>query len=88
MYNTVKDKNPPVANPAKESIAKNVLAGANIKANPPVVTIPITIDVKSEPPSDEANPNPPPVKGDPNNPYINYLSFKWFATANNNNYNG
>jgi len=88
LYNTVKDKNPPVANPAKESIAKNVLAGANIKANPPVVTIPITIDVKSEPPSDEANPNPLPVKGDPNNPYINYLSFKWFATANNDNYNG
>jgi len=88
LYNTVKNKNPPVANPAKESIAKNVLAGANIKANPPVVTIPITIDVKSEPPSDEANPNPPPVKGDPNNPYMNYLSFKWFATANNDNYNG
>jgi len=87
LYNTVKDKNPPVANPAKESIVKDVLAGAGIKANPPVVTIPITIDVKSEPPSDEANPNQP-VKGDPNNPYMNYLSFKWFATANNDNYNG
>jgi hypothetical protein len=87
LYNTVKDKNPPVANPAKESIVKDVLAGAGIKANPPVVTIPITIDVKSEPPSDEANPNQP-VKADPNNPYMNYLSFKWFATANNDNYNG
>ena len=87
LYNTVKDKNPPVANPAKESIVKDVLAGAGIKANPPVVTIPITIDVKSEPPSDEANPNQP-VKGDPNNPYMNYLSFKWFATANNDDYNG
>jgi hypothetical protein len=87
LYNTVKDKNPPVANPAKESIVKDVLASAGIKANPPVVTIPITIDVKSEPPSDEANPNQP-VKGDPNNPYMNYLSFKWFATANNDDYNG
>jgi hypothetical protein len=87
LYNTVKDKNPPVANPAKESIVKDVLAGGGIKTNPPVVTIPITIDVKSEPPSDEANPNPP-VKGDPNNPYMNYLSFKWFATANNDDYNG
>lgn len=87
LYNTVKDKNPPVASSAKESIVKNVLAGAGIKANPPVVTIPITIDVKSEPSSEEANPNPP-VKGDPNNPYMDYLSFKWFATANNDNYNG
>ena len=87
LYNTVKDKNPPVANPAKESIVKDVLAGAGIKANPPVVTIPITIDVKSEPPSDEANPNQP-VKGDPNSPYMNYLSFKWFATANNDDYIG
>jgi hypothetical protein len=87
LYNTVKDKNPPVASPSKESIVKNVLAGANIKANPPVITIPITIDVKSEPPSDQANPNPP-VKADPNNPYMDYLSFKWFATANNDNYNG
>jgi len=87
LYNTVKDKNPPVANPAKESIVKDVLAGAGIKANPPVVTIPITIDVKSEPSSQEANPNPP-VKADPTNPYMNYLSFKWFATANNDDYNG
>jgi hypothetical protein len=89
LYNTVKDKTPPVANPAKESIVKEVLAGAGIKSNPPVVTIPITIDVKSEPSSEEANPNPnPTVKADPNHPYTNYLSFKWFAVANNDNYNG
>jgi len=88
LYNTVKDKNPPVANPSKESIAKNVLAGVGVKANPPVITIPITIDVKSEPSSEEANPNPSPAKADPNNLYTNYLSFKWFATANNDNYNG
>jgi len=89
LYNTVKNKNPPVASSAKESIAKNVVAGAGVKANPPVITIPITIDVKTEPSSEEANPNPnPAVKADPNNPYISYLSFKWFATANNDNYNG
>jgi len=87
LYNTLKDKNPPVANPAKESIVKNVMAGAGIKANPPVITIPITIDVKTEPSSKEANPNPT-VKAVPNNPYIDYLSFKWFATANNDYYNG
>lgn len=87
LYNTVKDKTPPVASSSKESIVKNVLAGVGVKANPPVVTIPITIDVKSEPSSKEANPNPP-VKSDPNNPYMDYLSFKWFATANNDNYNG
>jgi len=89
LYNTVKEKNPPVAKSSKESIVKDVLAGAGIKSNPPVVTIPITIDVKSEPSSEEANPNPnPTVKADPNNPYTNYLSFKWFAMANNDNYNG
>ena len=89
LYNTVKDKTPPVANPAKESIVKKILTVAKIKANPPVITIPFTIDVKSEPSSQEANPNPnPSVKTTPNNPYVDYLSFKWFATANNDIYNG
>jgi hypothetical protein len=87
LYNTVKNKNPPVATPSKESIVKNVLKGANIKANPPVITIPINIDVKSEPTASEANPDQP-IKSDPNKIFLDYLSFKWFATANNDNFNG
>jgi len=87
LYNTVKDKTPPVANPSKESIVKNVLKGANIDTNPPVITIPINIDVKSEPPQSEVTPDQP-VKSDPNKVFSDYLSFKWFATANKDNFNG
>jgi len=87
LYNTVKDKTPPVASSSKESIIKDVLAGANIQSNPPVITIPITIDVKSQASSQEAVPDQP-VKSDPNKPFTDYLSFKWFAVANNDNFNG
>ena len=87
LYNTVKDKTPPVANPSKESIVKNVLKGANLKTNPPVITIPINIDVKSEPPQSEVTPDQL-VKSDPNKIFSDYLSFKWFATANKDNFNG
>ena len=87
LYNAVKDKTPPVANASKESIVKNVLKGANIQANPPVITIPINIDVKSEVLQDEANPEQQ-IKSDPTKTTTDYLSFKWFATANNDNFNG
>jgi len=87
LYNTVKDKTPPVANPSKESIVKNVLKGANIESTPSVITIPINIDVKSEPPESEVTPDQP-VKSDPNKIFSDYLSFKWFATANKDSFNG
>jgi len=87
LYNIVKNKNPPVVNSSKESIVKNILKGANIKANPPVITIPINIDVKTAVPDSEAYPDKP-VKPDENNTKTDYLSFKWFATANNDNFNG
>lgn len=86
LYNLVKNKNPPVVNSSKESIVKNVLKGANIKANPPVITIPINIDVKTAKTEDN-NPEQT-VKSDPNNTSVDYLSFKWFATANNDKFNG
>jgi Concanavalin A-like lectin/glucanases superfamily len=88
LYDTVKDKTPPVASSSRESIVKDVLAGANIKSNPPVITFPITIDVKSQASSQEAVPDQPPAKGDPNKTFTDYLSFKWFAVANNDNFNG
>jgi len=87
LYNLVKNKNPPVVNSAKESIVKNVLKGANIKANPPVITIPINVDVKTVVPDSEAYPDKP-TKADTDNTKTDYLSFKWFATANNDNFNG
>ena len=86
LYNIVKNKNPPVVNSSKESIVKNVLKGANIKANPPVITIPVNIDVKTA--KTEDNVPEQTVKVDPNNTSVDYLSFKWFATANNDNFNG
>lgn len=73
-------------NSSKESIVKNVLKGANIKANPPVITIPVNIDVKTAKTEDNAPEQT--VKVDPNNTNVDYLSFKWFATANNDNFNG
>jgi Concanavalin A-like lectin/glucanases superfamily len=87
LYNTVKNKTPPVVNPSKESILKDVLAGAKIKTNPPVITIPFNIDVKSMPSKSEENPDPP-IKSDPNKIYTEYLSFKWFSTANGDDFNG
>jgi hypothetical protein len=87
LYNLVKNKTPPVVNSAKESIVKNVLKGANVQANPPVITIPINIDVKTAVPDSESYPDKP-VKPDENNTKTDYLSFKWFATANNDNFNG
>ena len=88
LYDTVKDKTPPVASSSRESIVKDVLAGVNIKSNPQVITIPITIDVKSQASSQEAVPDQPPAKPDPNKSFTDYLSFKWFAVANNDNFNG
>jgi len=88
LYNIVKNKNPPVANSSKESIVKNVLKGANIKANPPVITIPVNIDVKTATDKIEDNVPEQSVKVDPNNTIVDYLSFKWFAAANNDNFNG
>jgi len=87
LYNLVKNKNPPVVNSAKESIVENVLKGANVKANPPVITIPINIDVKTAVPDSESYPDKP-AKPDESNTKTDYLSFKWFATANNDNFNG
>jgi hypothetical protein len=87
LYNLVKNKNPPVVNSSKESIVKNVLKGANINANPPVITIPINIDVKTAVPDSESYPDKP-SKPDESNTKTDYLSFKWFATANNDNFNG
>jgi hypothetical protein len=87
LYNLVKNKTPPVVNSSKESIVKDVLKGANINANPPVITIPINIDVKTAVPDSEAYPDKP-MKADTNNTKTDYLSFKWFATANNDNFNG
>jgi hypothetical protein len=87
LYNLVKNKNPPVVNSDKESIIKNVLNGANINANPPVITIPIKIDVKTAVPDSESYPDKP-AKPDENDTKTDYLSFKWFATANNDNFNG
>jgi len=84
LYNLVKNKNPPVVNSAKESIVKNVLDGANIKSNPPVITIPINIDVKTV----DLDSEDEPIKPDIDNTKTDYLSFKWFATANNDNFNG
>ena len=87
LYNLVKNKTPPVVNSSKESIVKDVLKGANINTNPPVITIPINIDVKTAVPDSEAYPDKP-MKADTNNTKTDYLSFKWFATANNDNFNG
>jgi hypothetical protein len=87
LYNLVKNKNPPVVNSDKESIVENVLKGANINANPPVITIPIKIDVKTAVPDSESYPDKP-AKPDENDTKTDYLSFKWFATANNDNFNG
>lgn len=87
LYNLVKNKNPPIVNSAKESIVKNVLKGANVQANPPVITIPINIDVKTAVPDSESSPDKP-SKPDESNTKTDYLSFKWFATANNDNFNG
>jgi hypothetical protein len=85
LYNAVKHKTPPVVNASKESIVKNVLNGANIKYNPPIITIPVNIDVKTV----EAEDSPSkPLKADPNDTSVDYLSFKWFAVANNDNFNG
>jgi hypothetical protein len=69
------------------NLVKNILKGANINANPPVITIPINIDVKTAVPDSEAYPDKP-TKPDTNNTKTDYLSFKWFATANNDNFNG
>jgi Concanavalin A-like lectin/glucanases superfamily len=87
LYNLVKNKTPPVINTDKESIVKNVLKGANVQANPPVITIPINIDIKTAVPDSETYPDKP-VKASPDNTITDYLSFKWFATANNDNFNG
>ena len=87
LYNTVKNDDPPVANKTKESIIKTVAKGANIEANPPVITIPINIDINSKATDSEATPATT-IKSDPNKIFTDYLSFKWFATANHDNYNG
>jgi hypothetical protein len=87
LYNTVKDKTPPVAIPSKESIVKNILKGADIDANPPVITIPINIDVTTAVDKLEETPDKQ-EKLDPDNTVVDYLSFKWFATANNDNFIG
>ena len=91
LYNSVKNKTPPVANSnSKESIVQNVAAGANVNVQPVVVTIPLTIDVTTPSTNVDSSSNPVDVsgQGDPNNVYPDYLSFKWFATANNDDYNG
>jgi len=89
LYNTVKNKNPPVAGSSKESIVKDVLPNS-IKNNKIFnsTIIPIKIDVTTEPSGLETSPDQP-TKTDPNaHLYTDYLSFKWFATANNDQYNG
>lgn len=91
LYNSVKNKTPPVANSnSQESIVKNVAAGANVNVQPVVVTIPLTIDVTTPSTSVDSSSNPMDIttQVDPNNVYPDYLSFKWFATANNDDYNG
>jgi hypothetical protein len=87
LYNSVKNKNPPVANSSKESIVENVSKGSNLKYNPQILTIPINIDIKSKTPKSEVTPDQP-VKSDTNNTITDYLSFKWFANANNDIFNG
>jgi hypothetical protein len=91
LYNTVKNKTPPVANSnSKESIVKTVAAGANVNVQPVVVTIPLTIDVTTPSTNVDSSSNlmNASEQADPNNVYPDYLSFKWFATANNDDYNG
>lgn len=80
LYNSVKNKNPPVSKKSKESIIKTVLNAAHIKNNVPVVTIPINIDVTAKVPKIEEKPVlAKPIKSDPNNIKMDYLSFDWYS---------
>lgn len=87
LYNIVKDKTPPVSSSSKESIVKNVPRSASINTNP-VTVIPITLNVKSKIDSLEKITEKYIPEDLKNQPYTDYLSFKWFAVANNDNYNG
>jgi len=89
LYNTVKDKNPPIATSSKQSIIKTISQASTSNYKPPKTTIiPIKIDFTDEPAGLEVSPDQP-IKSDPNAlPYTDYLSFKWFAVANNDQYNG
>lgn len=80
LYNSVKNKTPPVPIKSKESIIKTVLTAAHIKNNVPVVTIPINIDITSKvPPLEEKPVLTKPLKSDPSNIKTDYLSFDWFS---------
>ena len=85
LYNTVKNKTPPISNSSKESIVKNVLNSVNIKTNPQVITIPINIDITSKQqhlPNTVGQDIVQPIISDPTNTYVDYLSFKWFSSIN------
>ena len=90
LYNTVKNKSPPVATTSKESIVKDVLTGMGVK-NPPsfVTTIPINIDITTLAKSVVTEPDELLNVGiNPNKINTDYISPKWFFTANNDNYTG
>jgi hypothetical protein len=80
LYNSVKDKTPPVPKKSKESIIKTVMKATNIKGSPPVIEIPIKIDVTAKTPELEEKPVLfKPVKSDPSVIKMDYLSFDWFT---------
>ena len=89
VYNSVKSKNPPVAGGGSKASIMKVITGTNQSYKPPTTTIiPIKIDVSTEPSGLEVS-SDQPIKTDPNRyPYTDYLSFKWFAVANKDEFNG
>jgi hypothetical protein len=88
LYNIVKNKDPPVAITSKESIVKNVAKGVGVKnPNSQIVTIPINIDIMTLAKTVDTVQDDIPIINK-NKINTDYISPKWYFTANNDNYNG